>query len=223
MYYVGDENGPTRPMTPNEMDQAYHAMKPDDVLSLADLYIDFQDVGDVEFLLFKDRLSAAVLMTEVATSTLERLGAERMELRATGAHREPGWEAESDLHLESEEAWIASTAQSLMYGAALMAAVAALESLIDDLRANGPRPNGLTRKAERLLIEVAMPASTRVRIEGEIRLLAQQRNAYAHALDGSPWGNEQRDFTFADCEKTFHLVGRLAVDLTLARRSTDVT
>ncbi len=221
MYYAGDDSGPTRPMTHEEMVQSYNAMKPDDLLSLADLYIDFRDVGDVEFLVFKDRLSAAVLMTEVATSSLGKLEGDRRQLRATRAHRKPGWEAESDLHLDGEQQWIATTAQSLMYGAALMAAVAALEALIDDLRADGPQLQGLARKAERYLSEVSAPPSTRVRIEDAVRQLARQRNAYAHSLDGSPWSNEQYQFTAADCERVFRVAGRLAVDLTLARDSTE--
>lgn len=217
MYHAGDGSGPTRPMTHAEMTESYGATKPDDLLALADLYIDFQLVEDVEFQVFRDRLSAAVLMSELASSSLRKLGADRERLRATGDHRLPGWEFEADVQLEAEEHWIATTAQSLMFGGAAMAAVSALEALIDDLRTDDMQLGGLQRKAQRYLVDCRPPPEVRARIDDEVLRLARARNAYAHALDGSPWSDEQHKFDGAECDRVFRLVGRLAVELTRLR------
>lgn len=216
MYFVADDQGqPIRPMTHAEMIEAYEAYKPNELLQLADLYIDFVLVPDVEFCVFKDRLSTAVFMAEVATSSLGWLASERADLRSTGAHRASGWAAESDLVLNEEESWIEGTAGTLMFGGAAMAAVAALEALVEDLDHDSPR--GLQPKTQHYLSRCHPSREVRERIERTVRDLAKTRNAYAHGLDGSPWSNDNHSVTRADCIQIFTLVGQLGVELTLMR------
>lgn len=217
MYFTQDDDGSLRPMTHDEMVETYNACKPHDLLCLADLYIDFELVDDVEFLVFQERLSAAVLMAELATSSLDELASERAQLRTTNAHRHPGWEHESDLALEHEEDWIAGTAEALMFGGAAMAAIAALEALIGDLDQDAPR--GLQRKAEHYLSRAQLAPEVRGRIEGEVRDLARARNGYAHRLDGSPWARDPSRIDRTECKRIFTIVGRLGVELTGLRPS----
>ncbi len=64
MIAVRDNEDPDRlrPMTKDEAIQTYRQVADEDIDMLADLYLDFNDFDQIEFLIFRDRLSAAVLI-----------------------------------------------------------------------------------------------------------------------------------------------------------------
>jgi hypothetical protein len=135
MYYHGDDTGnldPSRPFTDSEHVEAYWAIVDDDPTALADLYLGFHDFNRVEFLLFKDRLSAAILVARSAMKANSELDARFEQRRKDGSHLVPGWEAESDGALD-ESIGVVHGAQEIAVGAAILTAVAALELLLKEL------------------------------------------------------------------------------------------
>ncbi|OCB26018.1 hypothetical protein A5689_11825 [Mycobacterium intracellulare subsp. yongonense] len=84
------------------MVQMYWDAVDDSPEMLADLYVNFHQFDQVEFLIFKDRLSAAIL---VANSTRQSVADQRRKFEAMkkdASHRVPGWEGESDMILDEQ-------------------------------------------------------------------------------------------------------------------------
>src|SRR5437879_6535594 len=96
---------------------------------LADLYLDFYDFSRVEFLIFKDRLSSAILVSNATKKTIAEMESKFKAQQKSGSHRVPGWELESDMVLEENLGIIENTYRISM-GATIVTAVAALESLL---------------------------------------------------------------------------------------------
>jgi hypothetical protein len=127
-FHVDDKGDPdlSRPLTQLEHVEAYWANADNDPDSLANLYLNFHDFGRVEFLLFRGRLSTAILVARSARNATSRLKARLEQQRQDGSHRVTGWEAESDDVLE-ESLGIVQNTQEIAIGAAILTAVAALE------------------------------------------------------------------------------------------------
>ena len=101
-------------------------------MGLADLYIDFYDFSEIEFLVFKDHLSSAVLIAHAARRGIDMLLAKFEAQRKDGSHRLAGWETESDqVMLKALE--VTKASYEISIGATIVTAVAALESLLIDL------------------------------------------------------------------------------------------
>src|SRR6266508_534552 len=119
MYFHADDKGDpdlSRPLTQLEHVEAYWANVDNDPHSLADLYLNFHDFDRIEFILFKDRLSAAILVARSAGNATSRLRARLEQQRQDGSHRVPGWEGESDDALESSLG-VVQDAQEIAIGA----------------------------------------------------------------------------------------------------------
>jgi hypothetical protein len=112
--------------------EAYRHIIEEQPAALADLYIDFYDFRQVEFLIFKNRLSAAVLISNAASRGIYELMSKFEAKREDGSYLISGWESESELAL-SEALTVTNDAHNLSIGATIVTAVAALESLLIDL------------------------------------------------------------------------------------------
>lgn len=110
-------------MTKEENIAAYGAMADDDPTVLADLYIDFHDFSQIEFLIFKDRLSSAVLISKSAKRGIDALMSKFEAQRKDGSYLVPGWEAESG-DVFSQTVGVTEDAYRLMIGATILTAVA---------------------------------------------------------------------------------------------------
>lgn len=119
-------------MSHEERVAPYHANIDDDPNELADIYLDFLHFDRSEFQVFKERLSIAVFITRSVDTSAAAVTSRCDDESATGSHRVPGWEGESDLLLENRRG-LAGEAAEIGRGAATITAVAALESLLDDL------------------------------------------------------------------------------------------
>lgn len=98
-YYISDDGDDDLqsiwPMTRDEMLAAYPEMSEDNPTLLADLYVDFHDFDQIEFLVFKGSLSSAVLSAAAARRGIDEALARFETKRKDGSHRIPGWEGES--------------------------------------------------------------------------------------------------------------------------------
>jgi hypothetical protein len=104
-YYTAEDEDPNsiRPMTEEESLQAYRQIIEEQPDALADLYIDFYDFVQVEFLIFKNRLSAAVLISNAASREIDELMSKFEAKREDGSYIVSGWESESDLALSEAQ------------------------------------------------------------------------------------------------------------------------
>lgn len=191
MYYKNnsDDTNDLIPMSHEEMVEHYWQASDDEPEMLADLYLDFHLFDRVEFLVFRDRLSSAIYVVRTSTAAAARDLSVFSDIRATGEHRIPGWEAESD-HVLDEREGIVSEAVAVAYGAAVLSAVAALETLVGDLLSSDIGPagrNGLQRKIESFLRGTNISTDDRVSLVGLVKTVAARRNAVAHELIGSYW------------------------------------
>lgn len=131
-----ENNMPSERMTLPEMVQSYWEAADHCPEVLAALYVNFHQFDQLEFLIFYNRLSSAIL---VSNATRQSVDAKKRELHQTmhdGSHRFPGWEGESDMVLE-EQMSIVEDAQKISIGATMLTAVVALESLLKDLVPDG--------------------------------------------------------------------------------------
>src|SRR5260370_26693610 len=99
-YFHADKDGNpdiSRPMNKKESIEFYWQTADEDPSLLADLYLDFYTFSRVEFLIFKDRLSSAILVSNAAKKTLAEMESKIKAQQKSGSHRIPGWEGESDL------------------------------------------------------------------------------------------------------------------------------
>jgi hypothetical protein len=203
-----------RPMTKEESIEAYRGLIKEEPQALADLYIDFHDFIRIEFLVFKDRLSSAVLIRNSARQGIGELATKLETIQQDGSYIVPGWEAESgEVHHES--VFIVRDARKISIGATIVTAVAALESLLVDLLPESKsRRRGLHALLQDFLRLHVVPEPARTEITAMGNTVRDRRNAFAHSLTGSFWKSDTSIagmFTLESLEDTLHTVGRIAV------------
>jgi hypothetical protein len=93
---------------------------------LAEYYLNFPEFDQISFLVFRDRLSAAILVANSTRQSVDQVKENLEQDKANGTRRAPDWERESDLAL-------VENALEISIGGAMLTAVAALESLLKDL------------------------------------------------------------------------------------------
>lgn len=217
MHFHADDKGDpdfSRPLTQLEHVETYWANADNDPASLADLYLHFHDFDQIEFILFKDRLSASILVARSARNATSRLKARFEQQRQDGSHRVPGWEAESDDALE-ESLGVVQDAQEIAIGAAILTAVAALELLLKDLSTGAGSRSGLDQTLKDFLaLQDASPDETK-RIVEMVSRVRKRRNSFAHTLTGSYWDrpNAGDMFTPESMEDTLFTVAKIAIAL----------
>lgn len=214
-YYLLDDDGETfHPMTHDEMVRSYHEYADEEPTSLADLYTDFHDFDWPVFLVFKSRLSSAVLISRAARRGIDEALAKFEAQQADASHRLPGWERESDMMLR-ETIGVTKDSYEVSAGATIAAAVAALESLLIDLLGSPdiPRRGGLIPRLEAFLRQQHVPDDQAQDIIEQCKAIAKPRNAFAHSLTGSHWHPSEKDVTLAaeTMENTLFAVGRFAI------------
>lgn len=226
MYYKNnpDDIDNLLPMSHEEMVELYWQTSENEPDMLADLYFDFHSFDKVEFLVFRGRLSSAIYVVRASTAAATRNLRLFKSIRSTGEHRISGWEAESD-HVLDEQEGVVSEAVSVAYGAAVLSAVAALETLIGDLLPSNVGPagkSGLHRKFESLLRGTNISTDDRVSLMELVKTVAARRNAFAHELIGSYWQSpNERDnstsyhivFDEETLEDTLFKIGEIATRL----------
>lgn len=215
VYFHADDNGnPDRPLTELEHVEAYWANVDDDPYSLADLYLNFHDFARIEFVLFKDRLSAAILVARSARNAVSRLEARLEQQRQDGSHLVPGWEAESYAALDSSLG-VVRDAQEIAIGATMLTAVAALELLLRDLSPNGEARSGLDQILKAFLARQNASPDETERITKMVSEVRKRRNAFAHTLTGSYWDQRTAGgmFTPESMDDTLFTVGEIAIAL----------
>ena len=214
LYYTSDDGdvNDLRPMTEDEQLATYQQLKDEDPTILADLYLDFHDFGQIEFLIFRDRLSSAVLMSNAARKALTEAMSRLEAKRADGSYIDPEWPAESGDYFDMTE-HVTNDAYRISLGATIVTAVAALESLLIDLTP-APKPQGLSRLLQAFLTRYNVPATQADDIMAMSRSIAKRRNTFAHSLYGSYWETDPSIaamFTPGTMEDTLHVVGQVAV------------
>jgi|SRR5215471_226394 len=214
-YYtaVNEDLDDLRPMTREETIEAYRQIIEEEPQALADLYIDFYDFRQIEFLIFKNRLSSAVLIANSAEHGIGQLASKLETREQDGSYIVPGWEAESGDVL-SESLGVTNDARNISIGATIVTAVAALEALLIDLAPKSePRPKGLYQLLQAFLRRYAvLAAKTEIMEMG--KKVRDRRNTFAHSLTGSYWETDPSIaamFTPETMEDTLYTVGRIAV------------
>lgn len=232
MYFHADKYGDpdlSRPMNKKESIEFYWLNAYEDPSLLADLYLDFYDFSQIEFLIFRDRLSSAILVSNAAKKTIAEIESKFKAQQKSGSHRIPGWEGESDMGLE-ENLGIIENTYRISIGATIVTAVAALESLLIDLTPNSdPKPRGLHRLLLAFLKRYKVPKSQSEHITEMELKVGRRRNTFAHTLTGSYFANDkslQAMFTPETMVDTLYTVSKIAIlmeELVLANDSPDST
>jgi hypothetical protein len=215
MYYHADEYGnPSSPLNRKESIEHYQRNADEDPYILADLYLDFYVFSRVEFLIFKDHLISAILVSNAAKKTITEMESKFKVQKKSGSHRVPGWEYESDIVLD-EQLGIIENTYRISIGATIVTAVAALESLLIDLTPDSePKPKGLHRLLLAFLkrYKVSQSLSEHM-IEMELKV-GRRRNTFAHTLTGSYFAYDkslQAMFTPETMEDILYTVGKIVV------------
>ena len=218
-YYPPDENGLPDfqnpiPMTRGELIEIYQDTADDEPASLADLYIDFHDFRQIEFLIFRDRLSSAVLIFNSVRQSLVELQSKFKRALKDGSQRTPGWEGESD-EFVNEQIGVAEEAYKISLGATITTAVAALESLLIDLAPEpAPKLRGLSKRLNAFLSHHKVANSEAKTIRKMAKRVGDRRNAFAHALTGSYFERDKSTeamFTLESMEDPLYSIGKVAV------------
>jgi hypothetical protein len=227
-YFHADKDGnPGRPMNKKESIEFYWQTADEDPSLLADLYLDFYTFSRVEFLIFRDRLSSAILVSNAAKKTIAEMESKFKAQQQSGSHLILGWEGESDLALE-EKLGIIEETYRISIGATIVTAVVALESLLIDLTpGSGPKPKGLHRLLLAFLKRYKVSKSRLEHITEMGLKVGRRRNIFAHTLTGSYFANDkspQAMFTPETMEDTLYTVSKIAIlmeELVLANDSSD--
>jgi hypothetical protein len=215
-YYTAEDGDPgrLRPMTKDEAVEAYRLIADEEPDRLADLYVDFHDFIQIEFLIFKDRLSSAILISNSAKKALDELASKFEAMRKDESYRILGWEAESEVASEQSFS-VTGQAYRTSIGATIVTAVAALESLLIDLTPDSePKPKGLYKLMQAFLERYKVPAPQARGIAKMGQRVAKPRNTFAHSLTGSYWETDESVaalFTPDAMEDTLYTVGTIAV------------
>lgn len=225
-YHATEDGNPdlSNPMTKSEVIELYWATQEDDPSSASSLYLDFHQFDTIEFHIFSDRLSSAILVYRSTRAQLESMREKLLQVKQSGKHRVPGWEGESDMVMD-ENLGILEDSYIIAAGAATVTAVAALEALLIDLApdSNGA-PSGLHALLTRFLDVHGgkLSRSNRKSIIGKELKIGKRRNQFAHALTGSYFDQSNTSahmFTEEALEETFYLVASLAIEIERLQRS----
>ncbi|MGO9157634.1 hypothetical protein [Mycobacterium sp.] len=182
---------------------------------LADLYVNFHQFDQVEFMIFKDRLSAAILVATSTRQSVDNVKAQFEQQRKDGSHQVPGWEGESDMVLD-EKLFIVENAQEISIGATMLTAVAALESLLKDLAPDGEKSrDGLNQLVKAFVLRHDATSDEENKIMAMVSKVRKRRNTFAHKLTGSYRATEELEFKFdiASMQDTVFTVGEIAIAL----------
>jgi hypothetical protein len=216
MYFHSDGNGDvdlTHPMTHSEHVQHYWEVVDDDPTLLADIYLNFHDFSRIEFLFFKDRLSAAILVARSAMRASTHLGVQLQQDQQDGSRRVPDWETESDDAL-ANALDVVHNAQGIATGAAMLTAVAALELLLSELSENPRRRDGFNKMLIDLLSKLDVSPDDKGRIMAMAAIVGKRRNSFAHRLTGSYWDETRLEevlFTPKEMDDTLYKVAAIAI------------
>ncbi|MGX9228535.1 hypothetical protein ACWV95_24535 [Streptomyces albus] len=139
-------------------------------------------------------------------------------IRATGTHRGKGWEAESDEALDESVFMLDSDIRQISAGVIIVAAVAALESLMNQMLDQPGDDDlhraGLTRKARELATRWSDAVDAAV-LEEDVVWLRERRNSFAHRLIDDvdiQWRGSVPDWDFdgATADEALVRVGEIA-------------
>jgi len=201
-------------MTQEELVATYWAGVDDAPDLLADLYLDFHDFDGIEFVMFKNRLSSAILVSRSARAGNSQLATQFEEQRRDGSHRVPGWEEESDIVL-GESIDVVDDAQAIAIGATILSAVTALELLLKELSPEEGGRGGLDRNLRDFLARYEASADEEARILEMTSKVRRRRNDFAHTLTGSHWISSlgRPSLTSDDLEDTLFKVAEIAIEI----------
>lgn len=216
-YHATDDGMPdfSRPITDPEMVQLYRDLADQHPHTLADLYVNFHQFDQVEFLVFKDRLSAAILVSNSTQHSVDEVRAGFAQQKKDGSHRVKGWEGETDDILD-DDIYVADNALAISIGASMLTAAAALEGLLKDLVPEGGKSHGgLTQLVKDFLRRNDVEQKDREEILAMVGKVSERRNAFAHTLIGSYWAKEEPGFKFdrPTLDDTLFTVGEIALAL----------
>lgn len=221
--YAADADGqPGQLLSEEEALDFYWHLVPEHPELLAHYYLQFVESGQVEWLIFRDRLSAAILVARSAIKSIRALEVSATRQRRDGSHRTlPGWEGEADM-AQDELISLLTESQEIAVGATILAAVAALESFLDDLTP-AIKVHGLQNRLNLFLKELGVPKAAAKELRTRVLRLGHLRNSFAHTLTGSYFSRyEKGKYTEALLEETLQTVGGVAVDvLGLYQHSTE--
>ncbi|MFC8274325.1 hypothetical protein ACFUJR_17700 [Streptomyces sp. NPDC057271] len=139
----------------------------------------------IEFVDFEYRLSSLAWLRAKIAKSIDAELTELREARESGSHRVAGWEGESDMMLDESTYVLDTSTRQISAGVIVVAAVAALESLMNRLLDQPGDEDlhraGLTRKA-RVLAERWQDSVDRQELEDHVSWLRERRNSFAHRL-----------------------------------------
>ncbi len=220
-YYHGTEDGDidlSHPMTHGEVVELYWAAQQDEPSSASDIYFDFHKFDVVQFILFADRLSSAILVYRAARNQIEKFREQILADNESDTYATAGWGAERKILVEGNIS-ILNESLYTVAGAVTVAAVAALESLLKDLDERSAATNsGLQKRADYFLGEHSSTCEKRdlKLFRKKLALVARRRNQFAHNLTGSYFDRSQdasQMFTDNSVEETFQTVADLGIGI----------
>ncbi len=218
-YHAAEDGHPDflHPMTKSEVVELYWATQEDEPSSAASLYLNFHQFDTIEYLIFSNRLSSAILMYRSTRDQLKEMRGKFLEVKQSGRHRVSGWEGESDMAMD-ENLGVIEDAYIIAAGTATVAAVAALESLLIDLVPDDQdAPSGLHDLLTGFLdAHGRLSRSKRRSLIGKELKIGKRRNQFAHALMGSYFDQSNASsgmFTEEALEETFYVVASLAIEI----------
>ncbi|WP_405539130.1 hypothetical protein [Streptomyces antimycoticus] len=141
--------------------------------------------GRVDFMPFEYRVASLSWLRERIGGSVDLEVAELREARKTGSHRVPGWQGESDLVLDESLIALDTDTRQIGAGIIVVAAVAALESLMNQMLDRPTddrlRKAGLWQKAKELAAR--WPAAIHAtEFFAHVAWLKDRRNSFAHRL-----------------------------------------
>ncbi|MCQ8195469.1 hypothetical protein [Streptomyces rugosispiralis] len=141
--------------------------------------------GRADFMPFEYRVASLGWLRERIGRSVDLEVAELREARKTGSHRVPGWEGESDLVLDESLIALDTDTRQIGAGIIVVAAVAALESLMNQMLDRPTddrlRKAGIWRKANELAAR--WPAAIHpTEFFAHVAWLKDRRNSLAHRL-----------------------------------------
>ncbi|AQU68155.1 hypothetical protein [Streptomyces niveus] len=139
----------------------------------------------IEYVAFEQRIASLAWLHNKITSGVDTELAEMQEMRRSGTHRVPGWEVDSDHALRESELVLDTDVRRIGSGVILSAAVAALESLMNQMLDQPTdyrlHKAGLTLKARELASRWDASID-RAEFDKHIAWLRTRRNSFAHRL-----------------------------------------
>jgi hypothetical protein len=173
--------------------------------------------GRVEFIAFEYRIASLAWLRDRTVTSVDIELAEMQATRKTGAHRVPGWEGESHLRLDESLFTLDTETRQISAGIIVVAAVAALESLMNQMldRPGDDRLHkaGLSRKANELATRWQAAINV-AEFHKDLLWLRVRRNSFAHRLidDGSSGPEDPQAWPFDDemADEALTRVGAIA-------------